>query len=93
MPLYDYQCAECGPFSEYRPMAESGLPLDCPACGASSPRALLGAPGFAALTSAARHSMATGGRGGHAPTRASTGGHAHGAGCGCASHGKAAGSA
>lgn len=89
MPLYDYQCAECGPFSEIRPMAESGLPLDCPGCGASAPRALLGAPGLATMSGTARAAMATNERSAHAPKRAS--GHSHGAGCGCAAHGKAAG--
>lgn len=88
MPLYDYECAACGPFSEIRPMAESGLPFACPGCGATAPRVLLGAPGLATMSGSARTAMATNERSAHAPKRAS--GHSHGAGCGCSSHGKAA---
>lgn len=38
MPVYDYLCASCGPFSGRRPMAEAGLPLACPDCAAPAPR-------------------------------------------------------
>jgi hypothetical protein len=27
MPVYDYLCAKCGPFTDMRPMVESDLPL------------------------------------------------------------------
>ncbi|MGJ7612343.1 MULTISPECIES: zinc ribbon domain-containing protein [unclassified Variovorax] len=40
MPTYDYACARCGPFVERRPMALFDRPAPCPACGASSGRAL-----------------------------------------------------
>jgi putative FmdB family regulatory protein len=40
MPLYDYRCASCGDFREFRPMAESGASRLCPACGAPSERVL-----------------------------------------------------
>ena len=33
MPVYDYLCARCGPFTEMRPMAECDLPHKCPECG------------------------------------------------------------
>ena len=33
MPLYDYCCADCGPFRAFRPMRESSLPSACPVCG------------------------------------------------------------
>ncbi len=32
MPTYDYECADCGPFSEVRPMAEFDRPQPCPDC-------------------------------------------------------------
>ena len=38
MPLYDYRCSNCGDFRQFRPMAESGLPQACPACGDPSDR-------------------------------------------------------
>jgi putative FmdB family regulatory protein len=43
MPTYDYECADCGPFSEVRPMAEYDHPQPCPDCGQGAPR-LLTAP-------------------------------------------------
>ncbi len=36
MPLYDFECRACGPFTQLRSMAESGAPCACPACGASA---------------------------------------------------------
>lgn len=36
MPLYEYQCRKCGPFTEIRSVDRSGLPADCPECGRAS---------------------------------------------------------
>ncbi len=44
MPTYDYGCAQCGPFSESRPMAEFAMPQPCPGCGDPAPRVVLSAP-------------------------------------------------
>ena len=38
MPLYDYACDRCGPFSDWRPMREAADPADCPGCGGTAPR-------------------------------------------------------
>ncbi|WP_163029324.1 FmdB family zinc ribbon protein, partial [Pseudomonas viridiflava] len=46
MPMYEYDCPHCGDFTSLRPMAESALPCECPACGASSMRVILSAPGL-----------------------------------------------
>jgi putative FmdB family regulatory protein len=43
MPTYDYECADCGPFTEIRPMAEFDRPQPCPDCTLPAPR-LLTAP-------------------------------------------------
>ncbi len=43
MPTYDYECEDCGPFTEVRPMAEYDRPQPCPDCGQEAPR-LLTAP-------------------------------------------------
>lgn len=43
MPNYDYECPDCGPFFENRPMAEFDQPQPCPDCGQLAPR-LLAAP-------------------------------------------------
>lgn len=32
MPLYEYNCDECGIFDQWRSMAESSHPTDCPTC-------------------------------------------------------------
>jgi putative FmdB family regulatory protein len=40
MPTYEYECADCGPFSELRPMAEFDRPQPCPDCAALAPRLL-----------------------------------------------------
>ncbi len=48
MPLYDYRCATCGEFREFRPMMESSLSPACPVCGALSER-VIAAPFLAAM--------------------------------------------
>jgi putative FmdB family regulatory protein len=40
MPLYEYQCTDCGTFSASAAMAASALPAGCPQCSAKSPRIL-----------------------------------------------------
>lgn len=40
MPLYDYECADCGHFREFNTMANSAMPLPCPACETESRRVL-----------------------------------------------------
>ena len=47
MPVYDYLCGRCGPFTEMKPMAEADLPHKCPTCRRKAPRAFLTAPYFA----------------------------------------------
>ncbi len=38
MPLYDYACAICGPFRDWRRMSLSDRRAPCPSCGALSKR-------------------------------------------------------
>jgi len=40
MPTYEYECADCGPFTDVRPMAEYDQPQPCPDCSAMAPRLL-----------------------------------------------------
>ncbi len=40
MPLYDYDCEECGPFTEFRSMSRSADPMPCPTCGTAAERTL-----------------------------------------------------
>ena len=38
MPVYEYSCEECGPFTKLRGFDQSGEPANCPDCGALSPK-------------------------------------------------------
>jgi putative FmdB family regulatory protein len=40
MPVYEYLCDDCGPFTDMRPMSECDDPQDCPRCEMSSPKAI-----------------------------------------------------
>lgn len=88
MPVYEYLCAECGPFTELRPMALSAEPCDCPACGASAERAILTAPGLLGMDASRRSAFATNERSRHEPKlsgQTEQGGGKHRAGCACCS--------
>ncbi len=51
MPVYEYLCNDCGPFTDMRPMAECDDPQDCPRCETESPRVILTAPAFFCMPS------------------------------------------
>ena len=38
MPVYEFECAVCGPFTELRRLDRSILPANCPHCGKVSPK-------------------------------------------------------
>jgi putative FmdB family regulatory protein len=40
MPTYEYECENCGPFSDVYPMSEFDRPQACPDCGEAAPRLL-----------------------------------------------------
>lgn len=77
MPVYDYACQTCGPFTVLRPMAQFRDPHDCPDCGGPCERAFLTAPRLSGMDAATKTAHATNERSRHAPRRS------HGAGCGC----------
>jgi putative FmdB family regulatory protein len=81
MPIYDYDCPNCGPFAALRPMAEFELPHDCESCGAEAPRVILTAPALAGMDRARRVAAETNERASHEPKRSK----AHAPGCGCCS--------
>lgn len=80
MPIYDYDCGTCGPFTAMRSMAEFRDPSACPDCGTAALRTFLGAPSIAGMDSAQRGALAAKEReaGDQGRTKA-----AHPAGCGC----------
>jgi putative FmdB family regulatory protein len=79
MPMYDYLCERCGPFTEMRPMSECEAPCDCPRCGGEGRRAWLSAPRLAVMSAQERTGHAINERSTHAPRRSS----GHSAGCSC----------
>ena len=90
MPVYDYLCNDCGPFTDMRPMAECDEPKDCPQCSGESPRAILTAPNFFCMPSDKRKAHATNERSSNAPKTVDQYKASHGPGCGCCSSGKPA---
>ncbi|WFU69793.1 MULTISPECIES: zinc ribbon domain-containing protein [unclassified Bradyrhizobium] len=83
MPVYDYLCNDCGPFTDMRPMAECDDPQDCPRCEMESPRVILTAPAFFCMPAEKRKAHATNERSRHAPKTLDQYKAAHGPGCGC----------
>ena len=67
MPVYDYLCDDCGPFTDMRPMAECDYPQECPHCETTAPRVFLTAPNFSCMPADRRKAHATNERSAHAP--------------------------
>jgi putative FmdB family regulatory protein len=85
MPVYDYECGDCGAFTLTRPMAECGEPASCPECGAASPRAFLVMPNLATMSSMRRMAIGRNERSANAPPTLDTREASHRAGCSCCS--------
>jgi len=98
MPVYDYLCNDCGPFTQMRPMAECDAPQSCPKCEGSSPRAMLTAPNFFCMARAMltapnffcmssdrRKAHASNERSANAPQTIGEYRASHAPGCGCCS--------
>jgi putative FmdB family regulatory protein len=83
MPVYDYLCPDCGPFTEMRPMAECDLPSRCEDCGLDAPRAFLNVPYFACMPAEQRKAQAVNEQSRHAPKTLDQYRASHGPGCGC----------
>lgn len=81
MPVYDYACAECGPFTAFRPMSAFDAPLACPDCGVDAPRAMLTAPALFGMDPVRRLAAATNERSSNEPKSSRN----HAPGCGCCS--------
>jgi putative FmdB family regulatory protein len=47
MPVYDYECADCGTFEAVRRIAERDDSALCPRCNALAMRVVVGAPTLA----------------------------------------------
>ena len=88
MPIYEYDCRSCGPFSESFPMSASARPAPCPRCAAQAPRVLsataIGRTGRARKRRGAEPSLVTlperraPAKAAKSPTPRRPGGHGHG---------------
>jgi len=85
MPIYEFQCALCGPFGELKPMSEYDQPCPCPDCGTLAPRVLLTAPYLSGMSSRQMNTFAINERSSHEPELSSQTGKKHWAGCTCCS--------
>ncbi|MGE4482096.1 FmdB family zinc ribbon protein [Acidocella sp.] len=82
MPVYDYMCPHCGPFTALMPMAAFEDDLDCPECGKAAPRALLNVPHFALMSGTKRKAYAVNEKSAYEPDSTRKSGR-HPPGCGC----------
>jgi putative FmdB family regulatory protein len=87
MPIYQYQCAACGPFDAMRRIAERDAPQLCPHCGAATCRDIAGGAMLSLMPQARREAFATNERSMHAPKSSAALGHRHGPNCGCGKRG------
>lgn len=85
MPIYEYDCAQCGDFSLLRPMADRDQPCACPGCTGESTRVILSAPGLATMAGSQRRAIETNERAAHAPQTLAeySSKRKHPAGCSC----------
>jgi putative FmdB family regulatory protein len=74
MPVYDYECADCGAFEAVRRISERDEPAACPHCGAIAGRVTIGAPSFG---------KSSGSAGGDGAENAGSYGMTHRGGCMC----------
>ncbi len=83
MPVYDYECGDCGVFTLMRPMSESDQPASCPSCEGAAPRTFLVMPGLATMSGDRRKAIGINERSAHAPQTVDQRMASHGPGCGC----------
>jgi putative FmdB family regulatory protein len=83
MPVYEYLCEGCGPFTLMRSMSEYELPADCPLCQASAPRVMLTAPYCSTASPQTRLAQAAKERSGEGRGGEGRSLDAHGGSCSC----------
>jgi len=70
MPIYEYECPDCGIFDELRPLRQAKDPALCPGCGTISARRVVSAPMLARLPHTLRQAMDRNEHSAHAPRAA-----------------------
>ena len=83
MPLYTYDCTECGPFQATRTIAEFEFDAECPGCGGSG-RRTLAAPTLMTMPAHTRQAHARNEKSAWSPdlVRRESDAHVHSAHCG-----------
>ena len=76
MPLYEYECGECGVFSAFKKLSEYREPAYCDSCGAEGVR-IISVPQLAILDKGQRSAHERNEKSAHAP------GFKRRSGCGC----------
>lgn len=76
MPLYDYQCVDCGSFTGWASMSQATMPIPCPVCSGPGQR-VISAPHLMRMNADTRKAMNRNERAAHEPGMARRG-------CGCA---------
>ena len=77
MPLYEYMCEQCGPFTELRRMSECELTAECPDCNAEAAR-MISAPRLAIMETNNRVAWERNERSAHEPRQITRSNDHHG---------------
>jgi putative FmdB family regulatory protein len=80
MPIYDFDCSECGEFRVMLPISHRNDPMRCPDCARPAVRLVM-APNLATMSPAVRKASAINERSRHEPRVRES--HSCGSGCGC----------
>ena len=75
MPLYEFNCVECGSFTELRRISECDMPAACPACGIPASR-MISVPRLAIMEKNNRVAWERNEKSAHEPRQHKTG-HRH----------------
>lgn len=82
MPVYDFNCQDCGDFRALLTIDERNDPVACPSCSRISRRLIL-APNLALMSPVGRKAAAINEKSRHEPRVSNA--HSCGSGCGCGS--------
>lgn len=72
MPIYEYECEDCGIFKSMAPMSAYKDPCACTECGKTSPRVLNSVPFLSTLDAGVRNAHNVNERASDAPKKRST---------------------
>ena len=74
MPIYEFNCVGCGPFTELRRVSECDMPAACPACNTTA-RRMISVPRLAIMERSNRTAWDRNEKSAHEPRRHQVGHH------------------